>query len=89
MGMSVVTVATGGMPVVESTNGYGLPVTEAANKFGMAVTKVVGKPGLPVIFVSPPLARATRQAEPADADLPDRADNMVDPKSERARASTI
>jgi len=89
MGMSVVTVAAGGMPVVESTNGYGLPVTEAANLFGMAVTKVVGKPGLPVIFVSPPLARATRQAEPNDADLPDRADKVVDPKPGRARASQI
>jgi hypothetical protein len=88
MGMPVVTVATGGMPVVESTNGRGTPVTEATNKFGIAVTKVVGKPGLPVIFVSPPLARATRQ-EPADANLPDRADPLVDPKPARARASQI
>ena len=41
MGMPVVTVASGGLPVVEATNGYGTPVTEAANGRGIAVTKVV------------------------------------------------
>ena len=48
MGMSVVTVASGGMPVVEATSGT--PVTEATNGYGMRVTKVVGKPGMPVTF---------------------------------------
>ena len=48
MGMPVVTVASGGMPVVEAT--LGTPVTEAANKYGVPVTKVIGKPGLPVRF---------------------------------------
>ena len=48
MGMPVVTVASGGMPVVEAT--FGTPVTEAANGYGVPVTKVVGKPGLPVVF---------------------------------------
>ena len=50
MGLPVVTVASGGLPVVETTRGT--PVTEAANLRGVAVTKVVGKPGLPVVFVT-------------------------------------
>ena len=50
MGMPVVTVAAGGLPVVESTNGFGIPVTEANPKFGVAVTKIVDGLGLPVIF---------------------------------------
>jgi hypothetical protein len=48
MGLPVVTVASGGLPVVETTSGT--PVTEAANLRGVPVTKVVGKPGLPVTF---------------------------------------
>jgi len=55
MGMPVVTVAAGGMPVVDvtaTTPKLGVPVSEAAR--GVAVTKVVGKPGLPVTFVVPP-----------------------------------
>jgi hypothetical protein len=62
MGVAVVTVASGGLPVVDVTPiasmtpiKYGLAVTEAANKYGIAVTKVVGAPGLPVIYVVPPL----------------------------------
>jgi hypothetical protein len=65
MGLAVVTVAAGGLPVVEVT-AYGLAVTEAANARGIAVTKVTGgKPGLPVTFVTesgqvvPPLTPAT------------------------------
>ena len=61
MGLSVVTVASGGMPVVDVTPiasmtpiKYGLPVTEATNGYGVAVTLVTGKPGLPVIFVPLP-----------------------------------
>jgi hypothetical protein len=51
MSTAVVTVASGGLPVVELAAGkLGLPVTEAANGRGIAVTKVVGKPGLPVVF---------------------------------------
>ena len=59
MGLAVITVAGGGMAVVESTNGRGLPVTEAANGRGIKVTKQVGalKYGVPVIFVTPPLLR--------------------------------
>lgn len=56
--MPVVTVAAGGMPVVDvtaTTPKLGLPVTEAANGRGVAVTKVTGKPGLAVTFVVPPL----------------------------------
>lgn len=60
--MPVVTVASGGMPVVDVTPiasmspiKYGVPITEAANGMGTAVTKVVGKPGLPVVYVVPPL----------------------------------
>jgi hypothetical protein len=63
MGMSVVTVAAGGMPVVDvsATTKIGLPVSEAANKFGRAVTKVTAA-GLPVVFVTPPLRRGTNDA---------------------------
>jgi len=51
MSTAVVTVASGGLPVVELAAGkLGLPVTEATNGRGIAVTKVVGKPGLPVVF---------------------------------------
>jgi hypothetical protein len=58
MGLAVVTVAAGGMPVVDVTAiapRVGVPVTEATNGRGVPVTKVVGKPGLPVVFVVPPL----------------------------------
>jgi len=57
MSTPVVTVATGGMPVVDvtaTTPKLGLPVTEATNGYGLAVTKVVGKPGLAVTFTVPP-----------------------------------
>jgi len=51
MSTPVVTVASGGLAIVEvAAGGFGLPVTEATNGFGIAVTKVVGKPGLPVVF---------------------------------------
>jgi hypothetical protein len=62
MGLAVVTVASGGLPVVDVTPiatmtpiKYGLPVTEATNGKGIPVTKVPGKLGLPVIYVVPPL----------------------------------
>jgi len=47
MGMPVVTVAAGGMPVVD--------VTSIAPRTGVPVTKVVGKPGMPVVYVVAPL----------------------------------
>jgi len=53
MGLAVVTVASGGLPVVDVTGiapRTGTPVTEATNGRGIAVTKVIGKPGLPVVF---------------------------------------
>ncbi len=55
MAQSVVTVASGGMPVVDvtaTTPKLGLPVSEATR--GIAVTKVVGRPGLAVTFTVPP-----------------------------------
>ena len=56
MGLAVVTVASGGLPVVDVTAiapKRGLPVTEAANGRGVAVTKVTGgKPGMPVVYVA-------------------------------------
>ena len=58
MGLAVVTVASGGLPVVDVTSTTpktGMAVTEASNGRGIAVTKVVGKPGLPVTYVVPPL----------------------------------
>jgi hypothetical protein len=57
MGMPVVTVAAGGMPVVDVTATkplLGLPVAEAANGYGVPVTKVAAY-GVPVTFVAPPL----------------------------------
>ena len=53
MSLPVVTVASGGLPVVDVTAiapRTGLPVIEATNGRGIAVTKVVAKPGLPVVY---------------------------------------
>ena len=59
MALAVVTVAAGGLPVVDvtaTTPKIGMPVTEATNGRGIAVTKVtLPKGGLPVTFVVPPL----------------------------------
>jgi len=59
MAMPVVTVAAGGLPVVDMTAtkpGLGMPVTEAANGYGRAVTKVTpaigGIAGLAVTYVT-------------------------------------
>lgn len=57
MGMPVVTVASGGMPVVDvtSTNKIGTPVTEAANGYGIPVTKIgvnASKGAIPVVYVA-------------------------------------
>jgi hypothetical protein len=52
MSMPVVTVATGGLPVVDVTATkplLGLPVTEAANGRGVAVTRVAAN-GVPVVY---------------------------------------
>ena len=69
MGMAVVTVASGGMAVIDVTPiasmtpiKYGMPVTEATNGRGVRVTKVAAL-GLPVIYetigVGPGLTYAT------------------------------
>jgi hypothetical protein len=54
MSLPVVTVAAGGLPVVNVTAVApmrGLAVSEATNGRGVAVTQVAaGKPGLPVIY---------------------------------------
>lgn len=54
MALAVVTVAAGGIPVIDVTSvapKTGLPVTEAANGLGIAVTLVTGgKPGMPVVY---------------------------------------
>jgi hypothetical protein len=57
MGLPVVTVASGGMPVIDVTAtkpALGMPVTEAANALGLAVTKVTSG-GIAVTFVVAPL----------------------------------
>jgi hypothetical protein len=59
MAMPVVTVAAGGLPVINIGPGNppyaALPVIEALNGFGIAVTVVTApRPGLPVIFVPQP-----------------------------------
>jgi hypothetical protein len=48
MGLAVVTVVSGGLPITESVMG-GTPVTEATNGYGVPVTKVAAR-GLPVVF---------------------------------------
>lgn len=60
MGRPVNTVASGGLPVVDNTNGspkhvHGIAVSEAPAGYGMAVTKVA-KGGQPVIYVTPTIA---------------------------------
>ena len=60
MGLYVVTVASGGMPVVDVTAtkpALGMPVTESTSsptKIGMPVTKVASG-GMAVTYVAPPL----------------------------------
>jgi SPRY domain len=54
MALPVVTVASGGLPVVDVTASVptrGMPITEVASR-GMAVTKVGGTLGLPVTYVT-------------------------------------
>lgn len=61
MGMPVITVASGGMPVgdVTATTGRGTPVSEATNGFGRAVTKVTSG-GMAVAYetigITPPVS---------------------------------
>jgi hypothetical protein len=51
MSFPVVTVATGGLPVVDTTAANaGLPVNEAVNGYGVAVTKVSNGIGLAVQY---------------------------------------
>lgn len=61
MGVAVVTVAAGGLPVIDVTAtkpGLGLPVTEAANGLGIRVTKVsLAVGGVPVTYVATTLQR--------------------------------
>ena len=56
MGLPVVTVASGGLAVVDVSSTApqrGLPVAEAPNGYGLRVTKVaVGQPGLPVVYIA-------------------------------------
>jgi hypothetical protein len=54
-GLAVVTVASGGLPVVDvtaTTPNFGLPISEAPSGRGLPVTKVVAPlQGLPVTYV--------------------------------------
>ena len=54
MGLAVVTVPEGGMPVIDVTaeHGHGTPVMEAPHGYGIAVTKVA-RGGMPVIYAEP------------------------------------
>jgi hypothetical protein len=55
MALAVVTVASGGLAVVDvtaTTPNIGAPVTEATNGRGVPVTKVVGKPGVAVTYTT-------------------------------------
>ena len=55
MGIPVVVIAAGGLPVADNTaSGIGVPMTVAANGYGTPVTVVVGgAAGIPVVFVPP------------------------------------
>jgi hypothetical protein len=60
MALPVVTVAAGGLAVVDVTAtkpALGAPVSEVAGGRGTPVTKVTGKPGLAVTFVVPAVGR--------------------------------
>jgi hypothetical protein len=48
MGMPVVVVSSGGLPVTEVASGFGLPVSVVSNGFGIAVT-IVSSGGMPVV----------------------------------------
>ena len=52
MGLPVIIVPSGGLPVSISTNGYGLPVTLSTNGYGVPITQAVAGYGLPVVGVS-------------------------------------
>lgn len=52
MGVPVIFVGSGGLPVTESTNNIGLPVTISENGFGYAVT-LVAQGGVPIISSLP------------------------------------
>jgi hypothetical protein len=60
MGWPVVTVPSGGLPVVDvsAASKVGLPVSEAANGYGRAVTKVTSGYGMPVVYTVAPLLRS-------------------------------
>ncbi len=74
MALAVVTVAAGGLPVVDvtaTTPRLGMPVNEAANGRGIPVTKVVlPRQGLAVIYTAPPLLRTTKSEFVEDPDQP-------------------
>jgi len=61
MGVAVVTVAAGGLPVIDVTAtkpALGVPVTEAVNGRGIPVTKVsLAVGGVPVTYVATTLQR--------------------------------
>jgi hypothetical protein len=63
MGLAVVTVAAGGLPVcdVTATTAKGMPVTEAANGYGLAVTKVALF-GMPVAYETIGISGSTGSA---------------------------
>ena len=49
MSRPVVVVASGGLPIVEATNGFGVPMTVASNGYGLPVTIATNGLGLPVV----------------------------------------
>src|SRR5262245_39944234 len=72
MAQPVVTIASGGMPVVDVTATkplLGAPVTEATNGYGIPVTKVIGKPGMPVTFVAATLQQTGLPPAPLTASV--------------------
>ena len=87
MGWPVVTVAAGGLPVIDVTGTFprlGLPVTEALNGHGVPVTKVVApRMALAVTFVVPPLLMLAGAADGREADR-DRAGPLARGPAQRA-----
>lgn len=74
MPVAVVTVASGGLPVVDvsaTTPTLGLPIIEASNGRGIAVTTVTaGKPGLAVTYAVPLVITYSDTDWPSGANRP-------------------
>jgi len=68
MGIPAVVVDSGGLPVTESTNGYGLSMTTVTTAVGGTAITIIGSGGLPVILSSFAAASQTAFLDFVNAD---------------------